>query len=184
MDKSLALKEYIKNNTDFGNYILNHWLEKEFLTPQWWFLLILVIIVLALWWKLVDKTRFETIFIYGLLWGIVATTHNTYLGLIFVCWIYPINLSPSATLLNPINYFVLPVIFMLIFQYFSTWKSFFIATVVFSVFAAFVLEPLFKYFHIYRPINWSYFYSFILYNVIAISLRWLTLKVKNVHKIS
>lgn len=70
------------------------------------------------------------------------------------------------------------IIYMLFHQYFKRWTSFCIPAIVNAFVFSFILEPLLVWLHIYEPYHWKCTYSFIAYFVIAIVLKWLMNKFK------
>lgn len=159
----------------------HHWLTDVVFTFNWWFLLILTIVPWVLWWKLVDKKRVVEILLCGGLISIYAVLLDD-AGSYFLLWIYKYQLLPISPRLNPIDLAVMPVTFMIVYQYFKSWKSFFIAQLILAFGAAFLAEPLFKKMDIYLPLHWHFVYSFIIYLILGIFNRWFVnrlLKIQN-----
>lgn len=105
--------------------------NEDFLSPQWWFLLALTIIPWILWWILLDKTKIKKIWLYGALITILIIYLDD-IGGVLNLWNYPYQLINIIPRLNPIDISVLPVMHMLIYQYFSKWKNFIIANIIIS----------------------------------------------------
>lgn len=147
------------------------WYEKVF-SFQWFSLVFLLIVPWIIWWRLVDRKHIAIIFSFGLLISATSSFLNSN-GLNLLLWSYPYKLLPFSQRVYVISYSVLPVTFMLIFQYFRTWKSFATANVIMASIFAFVLQPILKWLGMYTMINWSYFYSFLIYLIMGLGLRLL-----------
>lgn len=150
---------------------ISDWLEKVF-SFQWFFMVFLLVVPWIIWWKLVDKKHIAEIFSFGLLITAISSFLNG-IGLHIPLWTYPYKLLPYTGSMYMPSYTVLPVAFMLLYQYFRTWKSFAAANVIMAAIFAFILQPILKLLGMYNMINWSYFYSFAIYIVMGLGLRLL-----------
>ncbi|MGG5253451.1 CBO0543 family protein [Neobacillus sp. SM06] len=156
-----------------------HWMNVELFSLQWWLLVLLMIVPWIIWWRLIDKKRMVEILLYGF-FVIVTSTILDDIGSHILLWDYHFNLTPLVHQLGPINLSVLPISFMVIYQYCSTWKSFFIWHVFLAAGGSFVVEPFFAYMGIYELYKWKFFYSFPIYILIALLLRLAILKIINI----
>ncbi|MFK7696609.1 CBO0543 family protein [Paenibacillus sp. HJGM_3] len=143
----------------------------DLFTFQWWLLLALLVVPWIIWWKLVDKSRVREILLYGITLAIIIVILDDIGGELGL-WSYPYQLIRFIPRLNPVDFSVLPVFHMLVYQYFRSWKSFFVANVIMAFLIAFIAEPIFSWIGIYDLDNWKYFYSFPIYIVIACFVRW------------
>ncbi|WP_442599834.1 CBO0543 family protein [Neobacillus sp. D3-1R] len=144
-----------------------YWLENVIFTYQWWILLSLTILPWLLWWKWVDKKRVIEIFLYGSLISLYSILLDD-IGSHFILWIYQYQLFPISPRLNPIDLTIMPVTFMVVYQYFKRWKSFLIAQMILAFGAAFIAEPLFSSVDIYHILNWKLVFSFVIYLLLGI----------------
>ncbi len=167
-----AIQETHKQLTDMR---LEYWIKYELFEPQWWFLLLLLVVPWLVWYKLVDKGRIKDILLYGVFVALVATYLDA-IGNELVLWSYPHSLMPLMPKLFPVDLSLLPVIFMLIYQYFPQWKPFIIVSILTSLFSAVVAEPMFVYLGIYEMYKWEYWYSFVIYIVLSFSFKWINQK--------
>jgi hypothetical protein len=87
-------------------------------------------------------------------------------------WDYPYKLLPFLPVW-PIDFVVVPVTFMFVYQLCGSWRSFTIAIILVSLFYCFITEPLLVKYGFYALINWNYLYSFPIYIMVALSMRWL-----------
>jgi hypothetical protein len=151
----------------------SYWVEKVVFSYQWWLLLILITIPWVIWWKLLDKKRVFEVLFYGSMISLISILFDD-IGSYFMLWIYQYQLIPISPRLNPIDLTVMPVTYMIVFQYFKKWKSFLIAQTLLAAGATFVAEPLFTWLKIYEPLNWEFYYSFFIYILLGIGMKWIT----------
>ncbi|HBC94648.1 MAG TPA: hypothetical protein DCZ10_17560 [Pelotomaculum sp.] len=151
-----------------------HWLHKELGTFQFWLLLLVLVVPWLLWWKYADKKRLVEILLYGFMVLTVATVLDE-VGCQLNLWEYYYDIEPYFPRLIPLNYSALPVSFMLIYQAFPTWRKFVIAHTALAAVFAFICEPFLIWLKIYKTFQWEHIYSFPLYIIIPIFLRWLVL---------
>jgi hypothetical protein len=169
-------KEQIKARIALRDINLKRWLESNIFSPVWWLLLISFITLWVIWWKFVNKTKLLEIVTYGLLVSFLSTILNLF-GTEFVLWGYPNNLVPVAPLLFEVDLGFLPVIYMLIYQYFPDWIKFTIVISITAVIIAFMGEPLAIRLDIYEMNNWKHIYSFPLYIALGLILKWILKKI-------
>lgn len=145
---------------------VQHWLKYEIFTPQFWFLTAVLILPWIVWWKLVDKNRFLEIIIYGLFISTIVTLLDE-IGCQLNWWEYLYDIEPLYPRLIPMNFTILPIIYMMLYQYFPDWKAFLVGSTVMSSVASFIFEPLLKMSGIYVLLEWKYLYSFPIYIILA-----------------
>lgn len=143
-----------------------HWQQQVF-SPQWWLLLGLFFVPWLVWWRLADKSRMPIILSYGLIIMLFVIGMDA-LGIAFHCWMYPIKLLPVIPHEVTIDWSMLPVYHMLIFQYFPRWRSFIIVELIGSALLAFVGEPIAERIGIYYVLNWQHIWSFPIYFLKAV----------------
>ncbi len=151
---------------------MTYWLNNNLFSFGWWAVLIINLLFIYIAWKLLDRTRlFELLTVGGLI--ILFSTVIDVIGLHFQLFSYPTSLTPTIPSFFVADYITLPVIYMLLYQYFSTWKSFITANIITTIVLAFVIENLLRWLNIYQYIQWNSFYSFIVYFLIGIILKWI-----------
>lgn len=170
-----ALK-IVQAQSVFTDMRMQQWLQNTVFTWQWWLLVVLSIIPWILWRYVVNKKRLTEIVLLGLFVLITATWMDD-LGTDLILWYYPYKLLPVYPQLVPINYTVLPVIYMLIYQYFGLWRSYITAITIMAVVFSFIAEPGLNYLGMYELLKWQYYYSFPIYILVGISHRWLVEKI-------
>lgn len=132
--------------------------ENIFLSYQWWFLLGISIALWTVWIIFVDKKRLNSILLTGLFTSTTALILDD-IGLSMALWIYPYYLFPFSSVQYPIDLAIIPVFYMLLYQYSPQWKAYLFNLTLLTLFAVFVAEPLFTHLGIYIPIHWKHLYS-------------------------
>ena len=145
---------------------LHHWWKYEVLKWNWWLSVALTFVPLYIWWKIVDKKRLMEIVAYGFFINISSSFLDV-VGSEFVLWDYPIRVIPNLPRLLPIDFTVIPVVYMLIYQLFPKWKGFLIANTVVAAVFSFIAEPLLVWMKLYILITWKYYFSFPIYIAMA-----------------
>ncbi|WP_077622391.1 CBO0543 family protein [Sediminibacillus massiliensis] len=143
---------------------------------QWWILLAITVILWIIWLLVVDKKRLKPILIVGLIIGLLAIVFDDF-GLSVAAWYYPYQMVYFTTRLNPVDLAVLPVCYMLLYQFFYRWKSYLIASAAFGLFASFIAEPIFVQLNMYKMMRWEYWYSAPIYFMMGIFVKWLVDKI-------
>lgn len=151
---------------------VQYWMKHNLFTPTWWLLLLLTIAAYYVWWKLVDKKRIFQIASLGFLTVIVTTLLDTCGTEIPRLWFYRVQLLPLVHLMIIVDYAFIPVCFMLMYQYFVTWKAYLIASVGMAILLSFVAEPVAIMTGFYQPEAWRHIYSFPIYYIMAVTIRW------------
>lgn len=180
-NSTTAWDEIIELRKQLWDLTLDYWLSNTLFSFNWWFLLTTVIVFFIIWIWLVDKGKLLEIMTFGLLISTVVFTLDL-IGITMVLWSYPDRLFPIVLPTLEIHKIHMPIIYMLIYQYFQTWKSFTIAIIISATIFAFVLEPFTVWLGIYEIYHWHYMYSWPIYIIIGISLKWIVAKVKHVEK--
>lgn len=155
---------------------IENWLGEGLGSWRWWTLVILLIFPWFPWFKLAHKKQLSELTLFGLIVMILAITLDE-LGFELSLWNYPVDVIPLLPRLSSVDYAVVPVIYMLIYQYFPTWKSFFWTLAVVSAVFSFVVEPIIAYLGFYVLIKWLHCYSFIIYIIMGSLARWIARKI-------
>jgi hypothetical protein len=172
MGQGDLLEQILKLKEQLRDLYFQYFMERELFSWVWWLLIALIIVPLAVWWKLVDKKRLIEICMFGLLINIAATFLDV-LGSELLLWEYPVHVLPRVPLLIPVDYVVLPVIQMYIYQRFTKWKKYIIVSVIAAAMQSFVAEPLAIWIGQYKLVLWQLIYSFPIYLIIDFSAKFL-----------
>jgi len=98
------------------------------------------------------------------------------IGTSYVFWEYPIRVSPIG--FSEIHDLVLfPVVYTLIYQRYTTWKPFIIASTIIAALLSYPGEIVATWLHYYQEITWTHIYSFPIYICIALFCKWFVLKI-------
>lgn len=155
---------------------IKEWLQSDFFHPLWWILLALFIMSAYLWWKLADKSKLSELTLYTaiiILFIIVLDELGEELSL----WYYSVDITPLFPPISAVNITSMPLIYMLIYQRFRSWKSFVIATAAMSVVFCFVFEPIFVWSGIYTKLAWKSYYGLPLYFFIAVASKFMVIRI-------
>ncbi|MBO1515585.1 CBO0543 family protein [Metabacillus bambusae] len=156
------------------------WLKDEVFTWNWWVLLALLIIPWLIWFKYADRRRMLEILLFGALVVIITTSLDT-VGNEIGLWVYPTQLIPLSNEAIEFDHSIVAVGFMLLYQYFRTWKTFVIALIFMAAIFSFIGEPLCHLLEAVLYIKWSYFYSFVYYITIGILIKAIVGKLKRMY---
>ena len=162
---------------------LNGWLKNEFLTWEWWILVVFLIVPWVIWAKLVKRDIILEILLFGTI-IILTTTLLDVVGAQYSFWDYPIAFLPIIPRAFPFDFSMVTVAYMLLYQYFRTWKSFILAQIVMALTYAFIGEPFCEWIKLVNYLEWGYRYSFIYYIIVGIGTRALLLKLASLSKTS
>ncbi len=168
-------EQVAKVKTELWITSLNHWYYDDLHKWTWWLSLALTIIPLLVWWKIVDRKKLLTIVVVGLLANIFSAFLDV-MGSEAVLWGYPDRLLPNLPRLLPIDFTVIPVTFMLLYQFLPDWKRYFPALIMMSFLFSFAAEPLMVCLKLYELYSWKYIYSFPIYIAMGIIIKWLAEK--------
>jgi hypothetical protein len=170
------LQEYINTQQKMTDLRIDYFFQEVLFSFQWWFLIAMTIVSWVTWWKLVDRERLKTILLCGLLIMVLTIVFDD-IGLTMSLWTYPYQVILFMSRMNAVDMAILPVAYMLIFQFYPRWKSYTIAIFLFALFAAFIAEPLFAALGMYIKLKWQYAYSVPIYVAMGVFVKWLINKV-------
>lgn len=150
---------------------VKYWLEHDLFSWMWWFLLAFTVIPWVIWWKFADKQRLPELVSFGAIIALASAFLDT-IGTVNSWWMYNHELLMQFPGFIPADMADIPVTYMLIYQYCKTWKSFLMVLGVASFVFSFVVEPGFVAIDLYRPFTWAYLYSFIIYLLMGMIVRF------------
>lgn len=151
---------------------VEYWFNHDLFSFQWWLLLIVLILPWFIWWRFVDKQRIDQILLFGTLLILLVSILDD-LGVEMHLWSYPYQLVPILPKLIPIDYGILVIAHMFLYQKYTQWKSFIIANTLLATVFTIIFEPLTVKLDIYNLENWRYIYSFPIYILKAMLIKWL-----------
>jgi hypothetical protein len=165
-----AFEEIVEVQQTLHRLRFDYWIEHDIFSWQWWLLLSMLIIPWVIWYKVIPKENKAVVLSFGLLIGLLSSQLDE-IGVMTGTWSYPYQLVQTNRGLNPYNFTLIPVGYMIVYQYFKKWKPFILGNIVIGFIAAFGAEPLLKYVGIYQPFHWKYYYSLPIYIVLPIIFR-------------
>jgi hypothetical protein len=181
MDKWEVYDEVRKLQMELVKVDSDGWYRNEFLTFSWWVLLALSIIPFIVYTALHKRENIVATMLVGMFVALITLTFDV-IGSDLDFWGYPTELiSPGPGALT-FDLALVPIAFMLIYQYFSSWKKYLVALVLMALFYTFIGEQLSVLFDLYRKINWNAFYSLIYYLIVGVFVKWFVDKLVKIEK--
>lgn len=161
-------------------FYLTDW-HMHLFSVRWWFVIASIAIAYALWWKYADKHRLTQILLYGsfiAVFRVIMDDAGASIGL----WVYSIKPLPlgHALFLNDLT--IVPLGFMLVYQYCHSWQKFFFWTVIAEAIYSFVFLPILVKFDILRLYNWQYYYTFFIMLAVASIMRAILLTILKIEQ--
>lgn len=178
---SVSVKDLYNTQKHYFEVNYDRWINDVLFTFNWWFLIIIMILPIFVWWRLVDKTRMMEIIFVGLCISIIATYLDV-TGIFLSGWTYKYKLIQFIPPLNPVDLSLLPIAYMLLYQWSPRWKPFILRLIFSAAFGAFIAEPIFIWMSIYDQTWWKHIYSFLIYIGMGISVKALVEKLKSMQK--
>lgn len=169
-DKGQSFLYTFKVQSEADAALREYWVNNTVFTPMWFIMAALLIAPWIIWRAAADRERFFELLTYGLLVMVTSLLLNS-IGVEADLWEYQVRLVPLLDVFIVYDFSVMPVTYMLAYQYFKTWKSFLAAHAVISAVFAFIAEPLLVWMDVYMMIKWKHIYSFAGYFIIAVLLR-------------
>lgn len=168
----MKLQDIEKLHSDLIKMEIKYYLEESLFSFEWWLLLIALILPWILWFKFVDRKRFKEIILFGLLWMVMALVLDE-IGASWNLWSYPKKLIPIIPPFAPADLSVIPVAFMIIYQWSKNFRIYFLLTIITSLLFSFVIEVSFQQFGMFKLLNWEHWYSFIGFIIVSCFIWWL-----------
>lgn len=166
-------------NKILGEKALDYWLNQVFLSYQWWIILLSILVPWILWWIIVDKKRVKEMTLVSILIALISFILDQ-TGAALEFWAYPKTLTPiSRDVWDPADLAILPLFYMMIYQYFPTWKKYLLMHFLFSLFAVYVGGSIYQWLGIYKIIKWKMIYSVPIYFILGVLIKWIMIKLTN-----
>jgi hypothetical protein len=178
-NQDAILDEIIVLKGELHELYLKHYAEKELFSVTWWINIALLLIPLIIWWKMVDKKRLPEIMIFGFACNVFAAFLDVFLT-DYLLWEYPVRVVPQISLFVPVDYVIVPVVGMYLYQKFPKWGPFLLASTLASAFMSFICEPLAVAINMYKLLTWRYVYSFPIYIAINAAFKFFTQRVMKI----
>jgi hypothetical protein len=120
--------------------------------------------------KLVDKQRLRHLLLFGSLLAVSAVLVDT-IAVTIGLWEYSVSLLPISPAPFPFDFTVIPILFMLVMQYTSSWKSYIIGALLASSVFSFFIEPVYVWVGIKQLHKFNYFYMFLIVFIVTTAIK-------------
>ncbi|MPM60647.1 hypothetical protein SDC9_107499 [bioreactor metagenome] len=144
--------------------------HQNFLTPKWWFIALIIAATYAIWWKFTDKRRVIELLLFGSFIAVSRVIFDDW-GITSGRWTYVIDLVPLGISLFLNDLTIVPLSYMLAYQYSPTWSRFLVIIVILQGAISFALLPLLSMMGILVIHNWHVAYTFGFMIATAVTMR-------------
>jgi len=179
---SPSLMDIMETQAKLSKIRWDYWRNDIIFSYQWWFLIITFVILFIVWIRLLDKRRLLTILLFGFITLNIVTFLDT-LGGELQIWEYPKMILPWGPRILCID-LMISIYFMLLYQFFTKWRSYIFSSIILSAIFSFIFEPIAILLGIYIQLSWSHFYSFPIYILLAISIKWIVEKLIKINNLT
>lgn len=158
------------------------WISQELFSLGWFVMVGVLAVVYAIWFKVVDKRNLTSLLLLGSLSAVGFGVSDLILEGFFGLWEYQIRLIPLTPALFVTSYTIGPILFMIVAQYTTSWKSYLTWASVATAVIFFGIVPLYIMLGILKYHNINVFYGFILGITDAIVARALVLGLQGIEQ--
>jgi hypothetical protein len=180
------------NNHDIANRVLEltleisrldiyEWRYLDLFTWQWWLLLIVLILPWIVFIKMVDKRSLPETLLFGS-WVMIISETFDHIGYELGMWTYSVEVFPLFPRFEEVNFSVLPVTYMLIYQTHRDWKKYVQVIAIAAGIFTWICEPILIWLELYVPLTWIPAYGFPIYVAIGVITKWGTQKIYRLAK--
>jgi|GEM_PF-941170 len=138
------------------------WISTELFSFGWFFMIGVIAAVYAIWLKVVDKSRIQSILLLGSLSAVGLIIADMVLMGYFGVAEYKISLFPVEPPIFIVSITEAPILYMLALQYTSSWKAYLLWAGIGTAVLAFGILPLYSLLGIFQLHHWNYLYHFLL----------------------
>lgn len=167
---NVSWEEITSTREQLRDQYWDYWLSENVFSYQWWIMIAVNAGCILLWRFYVDRSRLFEVLTAGFLVVVITTVLDTLL-IQYVVTSYPISPTPLSPSFFVSTYVVLPVLFMWIYQRYSTWKQYLPVLLAASFVSAYIGEGLLRILHIYEYIHWKAFYSVLVFTAIGVTVK-------------
>lgn len=175
--RDASFDEIIRVKTQLRDLILRHYFDREVFGWVWWLGVTLIVLLPIIWWMLAAKKRLMELCTLGLIVAVSATFLDV-AGSEIALWDYSIGIPLPISILIPVDFVILPVVDMLIYQKCPAWGKYMLVCVVAAVLLSFGFEPFAIWVGQYKLIVWRLVYSFPIYIIINVFSKFTVEKLK------
>ncbi|MEW9677533.1 CBO0543 family protein [Lentibacillus sp. L22] len=165
------VNEMIEREREFIELGKQYFFEQVLFSYQWWLLVCITVGMWILWFILVDRKHMPPILFVGMFSSLIAFSLDN-IGRSLHLWFYPYQLTFFSWEFLPVDLAIIPVCYMILYQYIRPWLLYLPILVILALLAAFIVEPLFVLADLYRLIHWKHVFSLPFYIIIGVVLKW------------
>jgi hypothetical protein len=140
-----------------------HWVSEEIFSFTWFFNLTFLIILYIVWIKIVDKNRLRELLLFGSLLAVASMLIDV-IAVTIGLWEYKVSLFPLSPAPFPFDLTVVPILYMIVMQYTSSWRAYLIGASIAAAIFSFVIVGT------YLLLDIKVFYKFNLFYMFALTL--------------
>lgn len=152
-----------------------NWKSNEVFSLGWFVILGVLVITYIIWLKLLDRKRGVSLLLIGSLAAVAYALNSMLLGDILGLAEYRIRLIPTSIALFLSSITLSPIIIMLVQQYTSTWKGYFLWSGIGFAVLNFVIFPVYMALGVFVFHHWNVFYHFLVLYFISLCVRFVYL---------
>lgn len=138
------------------------WISTELFSFNWFVIMGMLAIFYTVWIKLVDTSRLSKILLLGSLSAVGFLIADIILMGYFGVAQYKVSPLPVEPPIFIVSVTKAPILYMLVYQYTSSWKSYALWASIGTAVLSFGLFPLYSLLGIFQLHHWNYFYQFLL----------------------
>lgn len=158
------------------------WISQEVFSFGWCVMVGVLVIVYAIWIIIVDKSRLTSLLLFGSLSAVGFGVSDLILEGFFGVWEYRIRLIPLIPSLFITSYTVGPILYMMVVQYTTSWKSYLLWASLATAVVSLGIVPIYGMLGIVQYHNFNVFYGFLLGITDAIVARALVLGLQGIEQ--
>lgn len=141
------------------NLIYQDWKTIDLFSPIWFGTVIFILFSYILCFKLLNKRRLTQILLFGSLMTVMVSLFDL-IGVEYVRWTYLTRIFPIVPSYFLFDFTIIPLYYMLIYQYARGWKSFIVWNAIAAGIISFGFFPLLVSLNMFELNNWRYAYFF------------------------
>lgn len=132
-------------------------------------LIVLIICYVSLA-KFIDKKRLKDLLLFGSLIAVAGALVDI-IGITMGLWEYTIHFIPISPSVFPFDFTIIPVLYVFVLQYSTSWKSYIIYSLLAAGFNCFIINPIYIYLGILKYHRFNVFYMFLSIFIITTLLK-------------
>lgn len=146
-----------------ANVSYQHWITEELFSFGWLVSVGALIVAYGIWLILVDKSRIKDLLLLGSLCAVAFAVIDTVLVGFLGLWSFKIRLFPFQPPLFIVGLTMGPIMYMLVFQYTSSWRNFFLWNGIGCAVIVFGVLPVYSLLGIFQLYKWNWVFHYLLF---------------------